>query len=100
MINILIAPVDFSNEAITALKFAAELSKRTSAKLVLLHALGDATNEGEAKQKLSQLVTDLQKPVKLTPASRSKLTPSGRSKLTPVSRSKLTPLEEYFLGME
>jgi len=61
MINILIAPVDFSNEAITALKFAAELSKRTSAKLVLLHALGDAPNEREAKQQLSQLVTDLHK---------------------------------------
>lgn len=44
--------------------------------------------------------TQLQKPVKLTPASRSKLTPSGRSKLTPVRRSKLTPLRDIFLGLE
>ena len=61
MLNTIIAPVDFSKEAGTALKFAAELCKRTSAKLIILHALQEDQNQAEAKQHLSQLVEDLQK---------------------------------------
>lgn len=56
MIKSIITPVDFSTEASTALMFAAEISKRASAKLTILHALQDHQNEVEAKQQMGQLV--------------------------------------------
>lgn len=59
MLNTIISPVDFSKEAGTALKFAAELSKRTVSKLVILHALQGNENETEAKQHLAQLEAEL-----------------------------------------
>ncbi|OOG76755.1 universal stress protein [Algoriphagus sp. A40] len=59
MLNTIIAPVDFSAEAGTALKFAAEISKRASAKLTILHALQVKENETDANQHLAQLVAEL-----------------------------------------
>jgi nucleotide-binding universal stress UspA family protein len=60
MLSSIIAPVDFSNEAGTALKFAAEIAKRASAKLTIIHANPADENEAEAKQKLSQLLATTQ----------------------------------------
>lgn len=61
MIKSIITPVDFSPEATTALMFAAEISKRASAKLTILHALQSNQNEAKAKQQMEQLVGSLQK---------------------------------------
>lgn len=59
MLKNIIAPVDFSAEADTALKFAAEISKRASAKLTIFHVL--QSNENEAKQYLAKLEDELHK---------------------------------------
>lgn len=59
MLKKIIAPVDFSTEAGTALKFAAEISKRASAKLTIFHALQGNENDAEAKQQLAQLEAEL-----------------------------------------
>lgn len=56
MLSSIIAPVDFSNEAGIALKFAAEIAKRASAKLTILHACKADENEEEAKQQLNQVL--------------------------------------------
>lgn len=59
MIKSIITPVDFSTEASTALMFAAEISKRASANLTILHALQSNQNEEEAKQQMGQLVASI-----------------------------------------
>lgn len=59
MIKSIITPVDFSTEASTALMFAAEISKRASAKLTILHALQGNQNEEDAKQQMGQLVASI-----------------------------------------
>jgi len=59
MIKSIITPVDFSTEASTALMFAAEISKRASAKLTILHALHSHQNEVEANQQMEQLVASV-----------------------------------------
>ncbi len=60
MIKSIITPVDFSTEASTALMFAAEIAKRASAKLTILHAMQSNQNEEDSKQKMGQLVGSIQ----------------------------------------
>ncbi len=57
----LLALVDFSDAAINALSFAAELSKRASARLVIVNVLQNGSGEEEAKNKLKSIELDLKK---------------------------------------
>ncbi len=55
----IITPVDFSDASINALSFAAELSKRSSASLMIVTILQENDEEEGAKNKLQVLETDL-----------------------------------------
>jgi len=57
----ILAPVDFSEASINALAFAAELSKRTSARLVIINILQKEENEEEAKNRLKSTESDLKR---------------------------------------
>ena len=57
----IIAPVDFSDASTNALSFAAELSKRASARLVIVNILEEGGDEEETKNKLESLASDLKK---------------------------------------
>ena len=50
-----LAPVDFSDVSTNALLFAAELSKRVSACLVIVNILQKGVDEEDAKNKLKLL---------------------------------------------
>jgi nucleotide-binding universal stress UspA family protein len=56
-----IAPVDFSDASTNALSFAAELSKRASAHLIIVHVMGESEGVSEAKSKLKNIEADLKK---------------------------------------
>ncbi len=60
MLKTIVVPVDFSDEAGNALLFAAEISKRVSGHLTILHALQGSEDEGEARQHLAKLEAELQ----------------------------------------
>jgi len=60
MIKSIIAPVDFSEAAGNALLFAAEISKRVSARLIIIHVMPTGDSEAQAIQKLELLVSELQ----------------------------------------
>jgi len=55
----ILAPVDFSEASINALSFAAELSRRASARLYVLNVLQQGDSETETKNKLKAIETDL-----------------------------------------
>jgi nucleotide-binding universal stress UspA family protein len=57
----ILAPVDFSDASTNAVSFAAELSKRSSACLVIVHIFQKREDEDEAKNKLKSLEADLKK---------------------------------------
>ena len=57
----IIAPVDFSDASTNALSFAAELSKRASAQLVIVNIFEKGEDEEEAKNKLKSIEADLKK---------------------------------------
>jgi nucleotide-binding universal stress UspA family protein len=57
----IIAPVDFSEASTNALLFAAELSKRASARLIVLNILQKDESEEETKNKLKSIESDLKK---------------------------------------
>lgn len=57
----ILALVDFSNVSTNALSFAAELSKRTSARLVVINILQNDKDEEETKNMLKTLESDLKK---------------------------------------
>src|SRR5688572_10193109 len=57
----IIAPVDFSDASTNALSFAAELSKRASAQLIILNIFEKGEDEEESRDKLKSVVTDLKK---------------------------------------
>ena len=59
--NTILAPVDFSDASTNALSFAAEFSKRASARLIVLNILQSAEREEEAKDKLRSIESDLKK---------------------------------------
>ena len=57
----IIAPVDFSDISTNALSFAAELSKRASARLIIMNILQNGEDEEETKNKLKLIESDLKK---------------------------------------
>jgi len=57
----ILALVDFSDAAINGLSFAAELSKRASARLVMVNILQNGEGEEETKNKLNSIESDLKK---------------------------------------
>ena len=57
----ILALVDFSDASTNALSFAAELSKRASARLVIVNILQKGEDEEETKNKLKSIESDLKK---------------------------------------
>ena len=57
----IIAPVDFSDASANALSFAAELSKRASARLIIVHISQKAGIDSEIKNKLYTLESNLKR---------------------------------------
>src|SRR5688572_23708775 len=57
--NAVIAPIDFSDASINALAFAAELSKRASAPLLVANILDESADEQETKNRLKTIESDL-----------------------------------------
>ena len=49
----IIVPIDFSDASTNALSFAAELSKRVAAHLIVVNILGEAEDETKTKNKLN-----------------------------------------------
>src|SRR3954454_23024178 len=59
--KLILAPVDFSAASLNAVSFAAELSKRSSARLVIVNILANGEDENEATSRLKLLESDLKK---------------------------------------
>lgn len=57
----IIAPVDFSDASTNALSFAAELTKRASAHLIIVNIFEKGEDEEESKDNLKSVVTNLKK---------------------------------------
>jgi nucleotide-binding universal stress UspA family protein len=57
----ILAPVDFSEASVNSVSFAAELSRRSSARLILVNILQKGEDENEIKNKLNSLESDLKK---------------------------------------
>ena len=57
----IIAPIDFSDASYNALLFAAELSKRTSALLIVVHVASAGDDEKEVNNKLDYATANLHK---------------------------------------
>ena len=57
----ILAPIDFSEASINAVSFAAELSKRASARLVVTNIMSNGDKEVETKNQLSAIEADLRK---------------------------------------
>ena len=57
----ILAPTDFSETSRNAISFAAELSKRASARLFIMNVLPKEEDEAEAKNKLTTIESDLKK---------------------------------------
>jgi nucleotide-binding universal stress UspA family protein len=56
-----IAPIDFSSASMNALSFAAELSKRSLAHLVIVNIIKEGESRDESKEKLNFIEADLKK---------------------------------------
>jgi len=59
----ILAPVDFSDASMNAVSFAAELSKRSAARLVIVNILQKGEDENVIKAKLKTLESDLSKSI-------------------------------------
>ena len=57
----ILAPVDFSDASMNAVAFAAEIARRSSARLLIVNILQKAGDEEEAKNKLKLIEEDLKK---------------------------------------
>ncbi len=57
----ILAPVDFSNASTNAVSFATEISKRSAARLVIVHIFQKREDEDEVKNKLIFLEAELKK---------------------------------------
>jgi nucleotide-binding universal stress UspA family protein len=57
----IIAPVDFSDASTNALSFAAELSKRASAQLLVVNIFEKGEDEEDSRDKLTSVVSNLKK---------------------------------------
>jgi nucleotide-binding universal stress UspA family protein len=62
----ILALVDFSDASTNAVSFAAELSKRSSARLLIVNILQKGVEEDETKNKLKSVESDLKKSFDLT----------------------------------
>lgn len=61
--KIILAPVDFSDASMNAVSFAAELSKRSSARLVIVNILQKVEDENDIKTKLKAVESGLKKSI-------------------------------------
>jgi len=61
--KLILAPVDFSDASMNAVSFAAELSKRSTARLVIVNILQKGEDENEIKTKLKSVESDLKKSI-------------------------------------
>jgi len=59
----ILAPVDFSDASMNAVLFAAELSKRSAARLVIVNILQKGEDENTIKTKLKSVESDLKKTI-------------------------------------
>jgi nucleotide-binding universal stress UspA family protein len=59
--KLILAPVDFSDASSNSVLFAAELSKRSSGRLVIVNIVQKGQDENETKTKLESIETDLKK---------------------------------------
>ena len=57
----ILAPVDFSDASVNSVSFAAELSKRSSARLVIVNILPKGEDENDTAIKLQSLKSDIKK---------------------------------------
>jgi nucleotide-binding universal stress UspA family protein len=57
----ILAPIDFSEASTNALLFAAELSKRASARLFVMNVLQNGESENDTKDKLKAMESDLKR---------------------------------------
>src|ERR1700733_9867835 len=57
----ILAPVDFSEASANSVSFAAELSRRSSARLVIVNILQKGEDENETDAKLKSLKSDIKK---------------------------------------
>jgi nucleotide-binding universal stress UspA family protein len=57
----ILAPVDFSEASINSVSFAAELSKRSAARLVIVNILHKGEDENKTKDRLKSLESELKK---------------------------------------
>ncbi len=57
----ILAPVDFSDTSANSVLFAAELSRRASARLIMVHITRKGEDEDEIKNKLKSIESDLKK---------------------------------------
>jgi nucleotide-binding universal stress UspA family protein len=55
----ILAPVDFSDASINSVSFAAELAKKSFARLIIVNILHKGEDENEAKNKLNAIESDL-----------------------------------------
>ena len=61
--KLILAPLDFSDASMNAVSFAAELSKRSSARLVIVNILQTGEDENVIKTKLKSVESDLKKSI-------------------------------------
>jgi nucleotide-binding universal stress UspA family protein len=61
--KIILAPVDFSDASANSVLFAAELSKRSSARLVIVHIVRKGETESEIKNSLKSIESDLKRSI-------------------------------------
>jgi nucleotide-binding universal stress UspA family protein len=59
--NVILAPVDFSDASLNAVSFAAELSRRSSARLVIINIFQKEKGEDEVRNKMKSLEAGLNK---------------------------------------
>ena len=59
--KVILAPVDFSDASANSVLFAAELCKRSSARLIIVHIMRKDEGEDEIKNKLKSAESDLKK---------------------------------------
>ena len=57
----ILAPVDFSDASTNAVSFATEISRRSSARLVIVHIFQKGEDKDKAKNKLNSLEAELKK---------------------------------------
>jgi nucleotide-binding universal stress UspA family protein len=96
MLKHIIVPVDFSEQAENALFFAAEISKRFSSLLTILHAHSNSDNTDLVKQKMNYLESKLKKSYESDLECKSILAPFD---LIPALKSQVGTSETNLIVM-